>query len=1364
MMTTKERLAGFASVAEFVDRSLLRMLRTRFLEDADAGDEVAIWWSDHVEDRGGNGLTFTTRALASLRAHMADDPLRAEVVEAVRQHHAGGPPLLLVQEAMVALELARAGTEDFEKVLAPVVEALAQPTREDEILAWMRLVVDRIPSTARATGAWTQLSMALFTRYAIPLALDADPLERPPPGGTWMQWLPKAETDRRLDVRVIGDDIFLVDSGRGTIAVPATRPPMVFVNASGVWRSMAIPSSGAVRLGRAGEEPILETLRGQRYAVRAAGRAESMPEVQVDTGVWVLVDGTSDFTVPPQEVAVAEAVGTYLAREGHSLVTFGTAGIAHLAARAFMRELRAVGFRSGIYRLIHVVAEEGQPDFKDGGRTILVGRDELVASALARASCVCLIGGSNHERVILEADPHLIKLSHIGEKPEQAVRQNLDGLVAQVPSAPIFESARFLLVAAARALDEQDLDGYNVRLRELAAAVTDRAALLRDSRASHRLLGYSAEARAPIASVLIDALVRELATVRLFSETRPLYLALELAAGERYVRPPQARALAAVLRLIATALQRPGVDPRGEMLEMVEELTLPDDSLEENGSSRARAAALANLARRYQEERARPAGDDRTARMERIASEVASKFGRIDGAMPEAAVWLEGGDGGRIVALGLVEGSAEPAGLPVVLATLSQSRSPFEQYRSLVAARAIASELDLAGRREVRGRIALERESGRISRDDPSRWRMSDEVLRLLDDSLMKSTARAVEQRLRSGEPSEPSSGLDTRHDLRDTVTVVSRDARWLNRVTGTIVGTVGADVLILATGHAVGNSRVAAIDDARFQSSAEVIWRSTRLDLAALRVEGNVERPAIAVVHDPDDAACQVIGVVNNLRVAVNGRIYASADETVDILVDDRYEGRLPTSGAAVTIEQSVFAVVNTSLEQFGPHRFRAVRLDRLGGELPESLARLLPQTSGSGVSLRDHAVIVANAAGRIGTGTVIGRDSSGTLIMTAERTFEESPLGLEVRHQGIARSCRVLWTSKEGGLALLHADVSLPVPRLGSLGNSNRFRCVAYFDAVRGLADIGGAIIPKSTRTAGLKVDGAVVSWVGASGAPIFVNNVLIGVLNVADDEVVMISLEDVMNHEPIVASLVGPMPVSQANQSVSPALHLMLRTNVALPRRTLRDDVVRARDAARFPREVMDYSPVSSEVGLSWRAAIDDSWSFVAGVNGELQYSCGLSSPASFLRDTQTEQVETLPGISVFRVLRSVTGMLSLGSSILKSSDSVAVLVVEIENVNEVRLSFDESDARLHRLDRPWNERFWNVDGQAFAGNRIAIVRNVKIPSSSEEIVGVAVDVFGELASYFNFRTVGSLAHNPELLVQYVRRVMESEDPER
>jgi nucleoside phosphorylase/beta-lactamase superfamily II metal-dependent hydrolase len=196
--STAQELTCLASAAGFVDARLLRHLRREFVEDGDAADEAAVWWSALVETRGVNGITFRPDALDALRLDLSNHPRRNDVIEAVRKFHAGGPALLMLEEEIVGLAVSKQSTTKIDQRLAVAVRALDDKARADEVCDWAARALARLPLEARSTPSWFLLAMAVSARET-ELGLD----DTTSPGVSAEQWrrlLPKANLELALHV------------------------------------------------------------------------------------------------------------------------------------------------------------------------------------------------------------------------------------------------------------------------------------------------------------------------------------------------------------------------------------------------------------------------------------------------------------------------------------------------------------------------------------------------------------------------------------------------------------------------------------------------------------------------------------------------------------------------------------------------------------------------------------------------------------------------------------------------------------------------------------------------------------------------------------------------------------------------------------------------------------------------------------------------------------------------------------------------------------------------------------------------------------------------------------------------------------
>jgi hypothetical protein len=376
----------------------------------------------------------------------------------------------------------------------------------------------------------------------------------------------------------------------------------------------------------------------------------------VENGVWILLDGTDRFELPPAQLEEARNIGKYLARAGFSLVTFGSHGIAYVVAEGFWNVLESRGYASGIYRLQHIVSSEAPSEFKPGRAVFPAQGESRVSAALAAVDAVLRVGDSSfsHEidrlassssvRLVLESDSNW-------QKQLEAIVDSRTGVANDRDPDPSLEP---LLVDAAQALDEPKLSQFETHLaairNKLQGVTTDGLgrSLVIDSRASHRLLGYLLNDAIPD-DATVDVLVQELRAARSFRETRTLWRALSklqsLSGGSHAV---PAAAICACFEIECE--RNPQVDRRGLCRERIEGLRLP----------MARARKLARTARDYDEvRRLMPAGNERTARMNDLVLSIIASSG-----VAEARAFFRAGSGGqRVVALRLAYLYANESGM-----------------------------------------------------------------------------------------------------------------------------------------------------------------------------------------------------------------------------------------------------------------------------------------------------------------------------------------------------------------------------------------------------------------------------------------------------------------------------------------------------------------------------------------------------------------------------------------------------------------------------------------------------------------------------------------------------------------------------
>lgn len=148
---------------------------------------------------------------------------------------------------------------------------------------------------------------------------------------------------------------------------------------------------------------------------------------------------------------------------------------------------------------------------------------------------------------------------------------------------------------------------------------------------------------------------------------------------------------------------------------------------------RAEAQALLTaagpIAAEYRATRqAMPAGPERTAALERIVAEARRLAAEQQLDPAEVRRWLsEGSEEERITALGMMEASPPLRDFGTLLAAISASRSPFEQYHALRVSQQMLAGLSEAQRQQLAAVIRAQR--GPRFRRDASRWNLSELIL-----------------------------------------------------------------------------------------------------------------------------------------------------------------------------------------------------------------------------------------------------------------------------------------------------------------------------------------------------------------------------------------------------------------------------------------------------------------------------------------------------------------------------------------------------------------------------------------------------------------------------------------------------------
>jgi hypothetical protein len=139
-------------------------------------------------------------------------------------------------------------------------------------------------------------------------------------------------------------------------------------------------------------------------------------------------------------------------------------------------------------------------------------------------------------------------------------------------------------------------------------------------------------------------------------------------------------------------------------------------------------------ARRYDEVRQLPAGALRTSEMENIVTSARHSATSTQWTVDQVdSLFEQGNSGGRIFAIGLMQGDVSLARFSAMLEAVSNSRSAFEQYQGLRLARMILDGLSNGERTALRRAITQQVEPGGWIRAGGARWSVAQQILRMLD-------------------------------------------------------------------------------------------------------------------------------------------------------------------------------------------------------------------------------------------------------------------------------------------------------------------------------------------------------------------------------------------------------------------------------------------------------------------------------------------------------------------------------------------------------------------------------------------------------------------------------------------------------
>jgi hypothetical protein len=183
----------------------------------------------------------------------------------------------------------------------------------------------------------------------------------------------------------------------------------------------------------------------------------------------------------------------------------------------------------------------------------------------------------------------------------------------------------------------------------------------------------------------------------------------------------------ATLRLRAAAAER---------FALAEESERQGDSITA-GRLRAEAQALLDaagpIAADYRQVRgSMRSGRARTRAMQEVVSRARHLSEEQTFEPAEVLRWLrEGSDEERVTALAMMQASRELRNFEAALATIDDSRSPFEQYHAMLLTAQMIDDLDEAEQRRLAE--VIRSQQGFRFRRDTDRWRLSEDILRRVD-------------------------------------------------------------------------------------------------------------------------------------------------------------------------------------------------------------------------------------------------------------------------------------------------------------------------------------------------------------------------------------------------------------------------------------------------------------------------------------------------------------------------------------------------------------------------------------------------------------------------------------------------------
>jgi hypothetical protein len=170
-------LARLASIAVQVEPELLRRLRLRLLQDADASAEADLWFSELVDSQSPNAMVLRADVRAQLQQELASSAMDRDAAAAIiAEMHAGASEVMRIQEQVDALSLRDdpAARAQIEQILQPIVRTLYDKDHAGLARWAARAFAQFRPAAQETPAAWSMMRAA-----AVRLTSSGGNAERP---------------------------------------------------------------------------------------------------------------------------------------------------------------------------------------------------------------------------------------------------------------------------------------------------------------------------------------------------------------------------------------------------------------------------------------------------------------------------------------------------------------------------------------------------------------------------------------------------------------------------------------------------------------------------------------------------------------------------------------------------------------------------------------------------------------------------------------------------------------------------------------------------------------------------------------------------------------------------------------------------------------------------------------------------------------------------------------------------------------------------------------------------------------------------------------------------------------------------------